>query len=165
MSKRKDRFNIYNLTVSGFEFYIGRECVERIKQDDSRRYSLEDAVALSVFTNFGTLHVFTEPTFKFDGRSGPKIIDFYVPNLGSIGERVCWLVHDINGYGMDLTFNETNALLYAMLRYIGYSRSKALTIRNAVSLSKSWYGTPKPDDWCYENLGKVSSLFIESEAS
>lgn len=96
------------------------------------------------------------PGFMFDGRSGPKIVDWYAPNLGTLEERVCWLVHDCNGYGQDLSFEDTNLLLFAMLRDLaGYRTSKANVIQLAVSLSKSWYGEPKEGDWCRANVETI----------
>lgn len=139
----------YGLKVYGFEFIDGkgRECLEKVVQNDTRRYPLCDEVNLLIRTSYGTLNVVTAPGFMFDGRSGPKIVDWYAPNLGTLEERVCWLVHDCNGYGQDLSFEDTNLLLFAMLRDLaGYRTSKANVIQLAVSLSKSWYGDPKEGD-------------------
>ena len=150
-----------SLPVLGFEFSEGRKLIADLKQNKSRRYRLSGGVRLSIFTNQGTLHVQTAPSFEFDGRSGPAIVDFYTPNLGTLYERICWFVHDCNAYGLDLSFSDTNVLLYAMLRDLAkYRTTKATTIQFAVSTSKSWYGTPKKDDWCYNNIGKVSTLFV-----
>ena len=103
----------------------------------------------------------TEPGFVFDGRSGPKIVDWYVPNLGNLYEKMCWLTHDANGYEKDFGFKDTNILLYVMLRDLAeYRTTKANMVQLAVSMSKSWYGEPKPDDWCYANRNLVSKLWI-----
>ena len=157
----KIRLKKSSIKVLGFEFSEGRKLIADLKQNKSRRYRLSGGVRLSIFTNQGTLHVQTAPSFEFDGRSGPAIVDFYTPNLGSLYERICWFVHDCNAYGLDLSFSDTNVLLYAMLRDLAnYRTTKATTIQLAVSTSKSWYGTPKKDDWCYNNIGKVSTLFV-----
>lgn len=153
----------YGLRVLGYEFVEGkgRECLENIVQNDSRRYPLCDAVNLFIRTNQGVLHVVTAPGFMFDGRSGPKIVDWYAPNLGTLEERLAWFVHDCNGYGRDLSFEDTNVLLFAMLRDLaGYRTSKANVIQLAVSLSRSWYGTPKPGDWCCANVNRVKTLWM-----
>lgn len=153
----------YNLKVLGYEFVdgLGRECLEKVVQNDTRRYPLCDSVNLIIRTNQGSLHIVTAPGFVFDGRSGPKIVDWYAPNLGTLEERICWLVHDGNGYGQDLSFEDTNVLLFAMLRDLaGYRTSKAALIQLAVSLSKSWFGTPKPGDWCCANVKKVKTLWL-----
>lgn len=149
------------LKVLGFELVSGRASLENIRENDERRYVIYGEVNLIIHTNQGTLNVVTAPGFVFDGRSGPKIIDWYAPNLGTLEERLSWYVHDCNGYGLDLSFEDTNVLLFAMLRDLaGYRASKAALIQLAVSLSKSWYGTPKPGDWCCANVKKVKTLWL-----
>jgi len=79
---------------------------------------------------------------------------------------MCWLTHDANAYGLDLSFSDTNVLLFAMLRDLAdYRTTKATTVQLAVSVSKSWYGTPKKDDWCYKNIGKVSTIWESRKAA
>ena len=130
------------------------------------RHGLNDEINLMIYTNQGTLAVVTSPGFIFDGRSGPKIVDWYAPNLGTLEERLAWFVHDGNGYGLDLSFEDTNILLFAMLRDLAHYRvSKAKVIELAVSLSKSWYGEPKEGDWCRCNIGKVRTCWIPKEAA
>jgi hypothetical protein len=155
----------YGLKVLGFEIVSGRASLENIKENDERRYFLYGEVNLIITTNQGTLHVVTAPGFIFDGRSGPKIIDWYAPNLGTLEERLAWFVHDCNGYGLDLSFEDTNVLLFAMLRDLAkYRTAKASVIQLAVSLSSSWYGEPKDGDWCKCNVGKVRTCWIPKEA-
>ena len=157
----KDRLRKATLKIKSIEFASGRKMLDSLVQNSSRRYPLDEGTRFSIFTNQGTLHVQTAPGFVFDGRSGPKIVDWYVPNLGNIYEKLCWLTHDCNGYGQDLSFKDTNILLYVMLRDLAeYRQSKANMVQLAVSLSKSWYGEPKPDDWCYANRHLVSTLWI-----
>ena len=156
-----NRLRKASLQVLGFEFFEGRDIIEDLEENERRRYPLRGRIQLAIYTNQGTLHVTTGAGFEFDGRSGPKIVDFYAPNLGSLEEKLCWLTHDCNGYGQDLSFSDTNILLYAMLRDLAkYRKTKATTIQLAVSVSKSWYGIPKPDDWCYRNRNLVSTLWI-----
>ena len=160
----KNRLHKSTIRLQGFEFSSGRQLLERLHTNDARRYPLDGGVRVSVFTNQGTLHVQTAPGFVFDGRSGPKIVDWYAPNLGSLYEILCWFVHDCNGYGQDLSFKDTNVLLYAMLRDIAdYRPTKCAVIQLAVSLSDSWYGEPEPCDWCYANRKLVSTLWIPKE--
>lgn len=158
----ENRLHKATLKVFGYDFAEGREQLEGLVENDERRYPLWDSVSLSVFTNQGNLHIATGPGFAFDGRSGPSIIDWYVPNLGTFEERICWFVHDCNGYGQDLSFKDTNVLLYVMLRDLcRYRKTKATMIQLAVSLSDDWYGPPRPDEWCYQNRKLVSSLFLD----
>lgn len=126
-----------------------------------RRYDLQGGVAADFVFDDGTLRVETAPHFLFDGRSGPPILDFYAPNLGTLEERALWWMHDCLGYGESLDFWHTNRALRLGLRdQANYRPSKAWAIERAVSISKSWYGTPKPDDWCYNNIKKVSTLWL-----
>ena len=161
-----NRLHKSTLKIERLEISEGRKMLCDIKQNRERRYTLDEGVRLSVVTNQGTLHVQTALGFVFDGRSGPKIVDWYAPNLGNLYEVVCWLVHDCNGYGQDLSFKDTNVLLYAMLRDLAeYRPTKCAVIQLAVSLSDSWYGEPKKDDWCYANRHLVSTLWIPKEAA
>lgn len=153
-----------SLKVLGYKFISGRSCLESVVENDLRRYPLDAEISLVIYTNQGNLHVVTAPGFVFDGRSGPKIIDWYAPNLGTLEERLAWYVHDCNGYGLDLGFEDTNVLLFVMLRdLVHYRNAKANVIQLAVSLSRSWYGTPKPDEWCYANMGKVRTLWMPKD--
>ena len=157
----KNRLHKASLKVLRVEFAKGRQILADLKQNKKRRYPLDGGVRFSVFTNQGTLLVQTAPGFTFDGRSGPKIVDWYAPNLGTLYEKVCWLTHDCNGYGQDLSFKDTNVLLYVMLRDLAeYRPTKCATIQLAVSLSDSWYGEPKKTDWCYSNRNLVSTLWF-----
>lgn len=161
---KKRQLHKYGLKVLGFKFDYGRDQLGMITQNDRRRYLVEGAISLTVFTNQGELKVTTAPGFVFDGRSGPKIVDWYAPNLGTLEERLCWYVHDCNGYGLDLSFKDTNVLLYAMLRDLAkYRTAKANVIQLAVSLSSSWYGEPKDGDWCRCNVGKVTTVWIPNK--
>ena len=121
-----------------------------------RRYCLDNKVEYTVYFDNGVLHVETLPGFMFDGRSGPNLIDWYVPNLGSLDERLLWHMHDCLGYAGSLDFWHTNRALRLGLRDLaGYEFVKAWLIERAVSISDSWYGVPSKDDWCYKNVGKV----------
>ena len=164
MSKNRQLFK-HGLKVLGFELLSGRASLENLKENDERLYIPYEEINLTVRTNQGTLHVVTAPGFEFDGRSGPSIIDWYAPNLGTLEERLSWYVHDCNGYGLDLSFEDTNVLLFAMLRDLAHYRTaKANVIQLAVSLSRSWYGEPKKGDWCLCNVGKVRTVWIPKEA-
>ena len=131
----------YNLKVLGYEFVggLGRDCLENIVQNDMRRYPLFDPVNMIIRTNQGSLHIVTAPGFVFDGRSGPKIVDWYAPNLGTLEERICWLVHDGNGYGQGgsngtkASGNEMNEELYDNTANIGQDTATGAVV-NGVEL-------------------------------
>ena len=157
----KTRLRKSSLKVIGYSFSTGKAQFVELKTNQKRRYPLKNAVQLTIKTNQGTLKIKTKAGFMFDGRSGPAIVDWYVPNLGTLEEIICWFVHDCNGYGQDLSFKDTNVLLYAMLRDIAkYKTTKCNLIQLAVSLSDSWYGEPKEDDWCYANKDLVKTEWV-----
>ena len=147
-----------NITV-----HSGASCLLDLNElkGSNRRYILDRGVTYDVEFDCGTLRVQTEPGFIFDGRSGPSCIDWYAPNLGSLDERIAWHMHDCLGYAQSLNFSGTNkALRYVLRDQAGYSALKAWTIYKAVGVSRSWYGRPSPKDWCYANLGKVSTVWV-----
>lgn len=155
-----------SLKVLGYNIISGLSCLESVVENDFRRYPLDVEMNLVIYTNQGNLNIVTAPGFIFDGRSGPKIVDWYAPNLGTLEERLAWFVHDCNGYGLDLSFADTNVLLFAMLRDLArYRNAKAGVIQLAVSLSKSWYGEPKEGDWCRCNIGKVRTCWIPVQSA
>jgi hypothetical protein len=146
--------------VYGFEIKHGAstlfELVER--KERNRLYQLSSTVEYTVKTDNGTLHVKTLPGFLFDGRSGPSIIDWYAPNLGTLEERLGWHMHDCLGYAQSLNFKDTNLMLKFWLRDMCcYSKAKSEIIRLAVSISDSWYGVPNPGDKFYFNLPLVET--------
>ena len=101
-------------------------------------------------------HIDIDRDFMFDGRSGPRIVDFFVPNLGTQNERRAWFIHDLLSYSLGISYRENNRLLFGTLRRTcGYPRVKAGLIWGAVSLSSSYYGKPKPDEREYVNLPKI----------
>lgn len=129
-----------------------------------RRYKLPDAIDLRVETDLGTLFAHFDKGFEFDGRSGPKIVDWYAPNLGTVFERLAWLLHDGLGYATCLDFKSTNRFLSVWLRDEAcYNRIKSSVIETAVSLSKSWYGYPDEKDTWYCNIGKFNLIWSNNE--
>ena len=146
----------------GYEFLTGADVMLNLKESKSfsRRYPLSKSVRSVFHFDDGDLFVNTNPGFIFDGRSGSPLLDWYVPNLGSLDEREMWRMHDCLAYAQSLGFKETNLALKIVARDIcGYRKTKAEAIRIAVSLSRSWYGRPKPTDWCYANLGLVDTTW------
>ena len=146
----------YTLDVLDYDIVRGCEHLKNLKVNKSRRYTLDGIVEGHVYTTQGVLYFKTEAGFVFDGRSGPKIIDWYVPNLGSFEERLSWFLHDLLGYAQSLNFKDTNLMLFVLLRDLAkYRYVKAKVVQTAVGISDSWYGTPKPTEWCYADVCKV----------
>lgn len=131
-----------------------------LAENKYRLYFLHKPVEYEVRFDSGILHVRTEAGFEFDGRSGPAIIDWFAPNLGSLMEKLAWHMHDSLAYAQSLGFKDTNYALKFVLRDLaGYSKFKSEVIRRAVSLSKDWYGFPVPQDRWFVNADKVDTKF------
>ena len=127
-----------------------------IEPVSDRWYRIPGAFTIDLTTDCGRIRINIDDGFMFDGRSGGPAVDFIAPNLGTQSELKAWLLHDINGYGKCLSFEETNELLYSMLRgQCNYSWFRAKVIYTAVSFSDSWYGEPKPTDRERINWNKI----------
>lgn len=122
-----------------------------------RWYRIPHSWAADFYTDAGRIHVDVDKDFLFDGRSGPVLVDVFVPNLGTQEETKRWLNHDLAGHGViGLTFEEANDDLRMGLRdYCDYTRKMAGAIHVSVSASDSWFGEPGPDDKSYPNLAKI----------
>lgn len=84
-------------------------------------------------TDAGCLVYTAKVGFRFDGRSGGKLVDWLVPVLGSQSETWAWLCHDILYYDFDISFETANCLLKQQLVLdAGMSNWKASLIRLAV---------------------------------
>lgn len=122
----------------------------------NRWYRIPHNVNIELTTNFGTYRIRLDKDFHFDGRSGGPFADFVAPNLGTQREVKAWLLHDVLGYDIGLSFHETNYALYWVLVYsCSYHTYKASLIRKAVSVSDSWFGAPKEGEREYINNGKI----------
>lgn len=142
--------------IYSYEIKTGASTLFGISQNEERVYPLPNPVEAHVLTDAGTLLARTEAGFKFDGRSGPSLVDWFVPNLGSFDERLGWWLHDALAYGQSLSFSNTNLFLKLWLRDMcGYGLVKRNIVHMAVSLTDDWYGWPTPDDTWYCNVGKV----------
>lgn len=118
----------------------------------SRWYRLGWMVVIAVqVDDYWIIYTFTDK-FQFDGRSGGKIPDLFEPNIGSQKDLIDWLIHDANGYALFLNFVQTNEMLRQMRIQSNSSEFWAGAVKKSVSLSKSWFGLPKPGDREYDNL-------------
>lgn len=145
-----------------YNFITGASELLGLVENKYRLYILHKPIEYEVRFDSGILHVRTEAGFEFDGRSGPAIIDWFAPNLGSLTERLAFHMHDSLAYAQSLSFKDTNYALKFVLRDLcGYSKFKSETIRLAVSLSKDWYGFPVPQDRWFVNADKVDTRWYE----
>lgn len=120
-----------------------------------RWYRIPYDINIDIYMDCGRKRITLYAGFCFDGRSGGPCADFIAPNLGSPKELQAWLIHDCMGYDIGFTFEETNQILYNNLRACGYGWVRAKAIWAAVSMSDSWFGTPKEGDKEYPNLSRM----------
>ena len=121
-----------------------------------RWYEIQGAFSIVITTDCGVKRINVDEGFLFDGRSGGPVIDFIAPNLGTQEELKAWCLHDICGHdSTGFTFEETNDMLYTLLRRCGYGWFRAKAIYTAVSLSDEWFGVPTIDDKSYTNITKI----------
>ena len=124
---------------------------------EDRWYRVNGCFSVEIWGDFpGRKQIDVDDGFMMDGRSGPRIVDYLIPNLGSQPELKTFLVHDLFSYDIGLTFSENNELFYNNLRGpCGYSWVTAKLAWACVSASDSYFGQPAPGDREYPNLGKI----------
>ena len=124
-----------------------------------RWYTIPNGFRFELVTDIGRKIISVDAGFCFDGRSGGPMVDALgvAPNLGTQAELKAWLLHDINYYDCTgLSFEESNDMLYQMLRECGYSWIRARLVYNAVQwFGASSFGEPSPDSREYCNMGKI----------
>lgn len=127
-----------------------------LKPIADRWYEIQGAFTVEITTDCGVKHINVDDGFVFDSRSGGPMVDFIAPNLGTQAEVKAWCLHDICGHDLTgFTFEETNEILYTMLRQCGYGWFRAKLIYTAVSLSDDWFGIPVIEDKSYSNITKI----------
>ena len=137
----------------------GASTLQNLKKLKPRWYECTGPICITLHTNYDEIEICTGTGFLFDGRSGPWILDWYEPNLGPLGKRIAWLVHDVLGHGTSFDFATTNDILRQLLILAGDSRAKASVVRFSVSLSKSWFGVPPIGDKSYSNMDKIKITY------
>ena len=128
-----------------------------LKPIADRRYEVQGAFSVNFYLeDEGVVRINVDDGFLFDGRSGPKVVDYYAPNLGTQAELKTFLIHDLLSYDIYFSFEENNNIFYNNLRnWCKYNWFKAKTMWGFVSISDSYFGTPLPDSREYPNLNKI----------
>lgn len=130
----------------------------KIESIGNRWYQIKaDTMAVLFFDNAMALVVDVRCGFKFDGRSGGILVDFFVPNLGKPTETWCFLVHDVLFYNFGITFKETNKIFRQQMRISPkYGRIKASVVHLFVSIFGKWsFGTKTEVD-------RINKRFIDA---
>lgn len=82
----------------------------------------------------GTLVYDIMPGFFTDFRSGPSIVNPFIPKIGDTKTALAWLIHDVNYHGF-LSKKYADLLLLEMLENAGMGKVK----RNAVYYSVKFF--------------------------
>lgn len=128
-----------------------------LKPVADRWYEVQGSFTVDIYLNKEErVNINIDDGFLFDGRSGPKIVDYYIPNLGTQEELKTFLLHDLLSYDIYFSFSENNDIFYRNLRNLcNYSWSKSKIIWAFVSVSDSYFGIPLPDSREYANVNKI----------
>ena len=146
---------IYSVSISE----SGAETLMSLEKLKPRWYRCNGRIAVTLHTNYGIIVIETLEGFLFDGRSGPWILDWYEPNLGTLDKRIAWWVHDVLGHGTSFDFKTTNEILRQLLVIARDRKTKASLVRYSVSLSSSWFGVPKKGDKSFPNMDKIAVTY------
>lgn len=134
-----------------------------LKPIADRWYEVQGAFTVDFYLEGeGVVHIAVDDGFMFDGRSGPKLVDYYTPNLGTQDELKTFLIHDLLSYDIYFSFEQNNNIFYNNLRNkCGYGWTKAKIIWACVSISDSYFGRPLPDSREYPNLNKIHVRHVD----
>ena len=114
-----------------------------------RLYELYEPISAQINTDEGRIAISVQAGFKFDGRSGGKVIDLFgFPNLGSQNETKAWLMHDLLYHDICFSRKEADDLLRFMLRkYCGWGAVKTGFVYRSVRAFGYWaFGEPNYND-------------------
>lgn len=103
----------------------------------------------------GTLVYEIMAGYMTDFRSGPSIVNPFIPKIGDILLALAWLIHDINYHGF-LSKNLSDKLLREMLEHAGMGIIKRNAVYYAVKLfAGSHYNTLDEDQGNIYNHNKT----------
>lgn len=93
-------------------------------------WHLRTHLTIEVDTAYGVLSYTLRPGYATDFRSGPSIINPFIPKIGDIDIAVCWIIHDINYHGY-ISRHWADQILYDSLIAAGMSKVKATAVYHA----------------------------------
>ena len=103
----------------------------------------------------GTLVYDIRPGYITDFRSGPSIVNPFIPKIGDIKLAMAWMIHDVNYHGF-LSKKLSDQLLREMLEHAGIGVFKRNAVYNAVKFfAGSHYNTLDEDQGPIYNHNKT----------
>lgn len=122
---------------------------------EDRWYRIPHEFNIEIKTDAGVYRVHVDSNFHFDARSGPMIVDWYVPHIGDQKLLKSWLMHDIGSYDICFTFHENNDIFRINLLQAGTEWLKRNLILMSVSVSDFYFGKPIKGEREYINSDKI----------
>lgn len=111
----------------------------------------------------GVLIYEIKPGYITDFRSGPSIVNPFIPKIGDIKLAISWLIHDINYHGF-LSKKYADQLLREMLEHAGLGKLKRNSVYYAVNFfAGSHYNTLDEDQGPIYNHNKTLVRFKWSD--
>lgn len=128
-----------------------------------RWYKIPHDFRITIVTEkSGTMRYKIDPDFHFDARSGPKFVDYFIPEIGTQDLLKCWILHDLMAYdSMGFDFHEANDILHAGLIACGVSEMTADLVYVAVSYDDSYFGEPIYGTREFVNIDKIHMSYSD----
>lgn len=97
-----------------------------LKPYKARYFELTDDLEVSIETeNEGVIHITVKKGFIFDGRSGPRAIDRFIPHLGTEQLAIAIILHDATFSPFGFSQELANEIFYNMLLWAGVKKWRA----------------------------------------
>lgn len=120
-------------------------------------YSIRNTLRIEIQAKCvpGTLVYQIRPSYVTDFRSGPSIVNPFIPKIGDIKLALAWLIHDVNYHGF-LSKKLADRLLLEMLEHAGMGAVKRNAVYYAVKFfARSHYNTLEEDQGDIYNRNKT----------
>ena len=129
-----------------------KECMDR-----TDLWEIQYAMHIEIQSSLihGTLVYEIRPGYITDFRSGPSIVNPFIPKIGDIKLAIAWMIHDVNYHGF-LSKKLSDQLLREMLEHAGIGVFKRNAVYNAVKFfAGSHYNTLDEDQGPIYNHNKT----------
>lgn len=139
-----------------------------------RWYEVASDARILLRTDVGCYYLYVHKGFRYDSRSGGKLVDLVAHHIGTQAEAWAWLTHDIFFHDFGLSFETTNDLLRQQLRVdAGYGRIRSSLVHWGVSteIGRRSFGNNSPEEeenkklinfqWMDDNRGLMIAQAID----
>lgn len=132
-------------------------------------YEIVNKLRIEIQSSFipGTLVYEIFPGYITDFRSGPSVVNPFIPKIGDTRLALAWLIHDVNYHGF-LSKKLADRLLREMLEHAGLGSVKRNAVYYAVKFfAGSHYNTLDEDQGNIYNHNKtlVKMLWLDNKGA